>query len=283
MEPEAGSTFSAHRRGRLWWGSIAIACVVVTTACRPGGGDRSAGTDGADPDANFHRLRERMVERQIRARGVSDPRVLEAMAAVPRHLFVPDALIDAAYQDHPLPIGHGQTISQPYIVALMTESLRPQPGDRILEVGTGSGYQAAVLSVLVAEVYSIEIVGELAATARQRLGRLGYDNVEVRHGDGYHGWPDQAPFDGIIVTAAPGHVPQPLVEQLRPGGRMVIPVGERYQELKLIEKTGTGTRESILIPVRFVPMTGEAEGAARRDEPRQQEGARSVEGNHEAE
>ncbi|MBI4161401.1 MAG: protein-L-isoaspartate(D-aspartate) O-methyltransferase [Acidobacteria bacterium] len=213
----------------------------------------------AAPESAYQRLRERMVAEQIRARGVRDPRVLRAMTSVARHRFVPEALRDLAYADRPLPIGLGQTISQPYIVALMTEALRPEPGDRVLEIGTGSGYQAAVLSVLVREVYTIEIVPELHATARRRLEELGYGNIRGRSGDGYRGWPEAAPFDGILVTAAPGHVPPALVEQLRVGGRLVIPVGEEYQELRRIEKTDRGVRETVLLPVRFVPMTGEAQ------------------------
>jgi protein-L-isoaspartate(D-aspartate) O-methyltransferase len=179
------------------------------------------------------------------------------MRDVPRHLFVPPEQQASAYEDRPLPIGHDQTISQPYIVALMTESVRPQPDDRALEIGTGSGYQAAVLSGLVAHVYSIEIVESLAREAEQRLRGLGYANVTVRAGDGYAGWPDEAPFDIIIVTAAPDHVPQPLVDQLRPGGRLVIPVGSIFtgQELQLLEKDDTGRVQTRHIaPVAFVPL-----------------------------
>lgn len=203
--------------------------------------------------------RERMVEADIAARGVRDPRVLEAMRQVPRHRFVdlPDAR--AAYGDHPLPIGGGQTISQPYMVAYMTELVRPEPGDRALEVGTGSGYQAAVLSPLVDHVYTVEIVPELARQAADLLAELGYGNVTVRQGDGWAGWPEQAPFDVIVVTAAPDRVPPALLEQLAPGGRMVVPVGPVHavQELRLIEKTATGElRERTTAPVRFVPMTG---------------------------
>ncbi|WP_407354597.1 protein-L-isoaspartate(D-aspartate) O-methyltransferase [Luteimonas sp. R10] len=201
----------------------------------------------------------RMVDRQIEARGVRDPRVLEAMRTVPRHRFVPPERAAQAYRDHPLPIGHGQTISQPYIVAKMTELLQPERDDRVLEIGTGSGYQAAVLSRLVAEVYSIEIVEPLARRAETVLKELGYDDVTVRAGDGYAGWPEHAPFDAIIVTAAPERVPQALVEQLKPGGRMVIPVGPVHalQELRLIEKTENGAlRDRRIAPVRFVPMTG---------------------------
>lgn len=203
--------------------------------------------------------RGRMVERDIAARGISDPRVLEAMRSVPRHRFVDARQAHGAYGDHPLPIGSGQTISQPYIVAHMTELARPQPGDRALEVGTGSGYQAAVLSPLVEHVYTVEIVPELAGRAAQVLDELGYDNVTVRQGDGWAGWPEHAPFDVVVVTAAPDEVPPALIEQLAPGGRMVIPVGPVHavQELRLIEKLESGElRDRRLAPVRFVPMTG---------------------------
>jgi protein-L-isoaspartate(D-aspartate) O-methyltransferase len=188
----------------------------------------------------------------------ADPRILAAMGAVPRHLFVPRAQRDEAYADYPLPIGEGQTISQPSLVALMTHLLRPRPGDAVLEVGTGSGYQAAILSRLVRRVHTIEIVEPLARQAGERLVRLGYANVAVRHGDGYAGWPEQAPFDSIIVTAGAPHIPKPLIDQLKPGGRMVIPVGPAFstQRLKLITKDARGrTRERIIIPVRFVPLT----------------------------
>jgi protein-L-isoaspartate(D-aspartate) O-methyltransferase len=198
-----------------------------------------------------------MVAEQIAARDVKDPRVLAAMREVPRHLFVPADQQSSAYDDRPLPIGYGQTISQPYIVALMTELARPKATDRALEIGTGTGYQAAILSRLVAEVYSIEIVEPLAAEARTRLARLGYTNVTSRTGDGYGGWPEKAPFDLIVVTAAPDHVPPPLVAQLKPGGRLVIPVGEVFsvQELVVIEKDASGkTRTEQITPVRFVPL-----------------------------
>ena len=204
------------------------------------------------------RARALMVERQIVARGVRDTATLRAMRAVPRHRFVPDDVRSAAYDDSPLPIGLGQTISQPYIVAYMTEQLRLRRGGRVLEVGTGSGYQAAVLAEIVAEVYTIEIVPQLALEAAARLRRLGYAGVRTRTGDGYDGWPDAAPFDAIIVTAAAGFVPPPLVEQLRPGGRMIIPVGETgsVQELMVVEKAADGrTTTRTLIPVRFVPLT----------------------------
>ncbi len=205
----------------------------------------------------FTAERDAMVTNQIEARGVSDPRVLAAMRKVPRHEFVPPVARNLAYIDRPLPIEDSQTISQPYIVALMTELARVTPTSKVLEVGTGSGYQAAVLAELVGEVYSIEIIGALAASARDQLSALGYDNVHVRHGDGYKGWPEHAPFDAILVTAAPPHVPEALRQQLAVGGRLVIPVGERTQELLVIERTGTGFTERSVLPVRFVPMTDE--------------------------
>jgi len=217
----------------------------------------------------YHTEREaliREIERDVLATGRHlgrerlDPRVLEALRSVPRHRFVAKDYLDDAYDNRPLPIGHGQTISQPYIVAIMTELLEPRPGQRMLELGTGSGYQAAVLSRLVERVYSMEIIPELGQQAAARLKRLGYDNVEVRVADGYHGWPEQGPFDGIIVTAAGDHVPPPLVEQLKPGGRMVIPVGSWYftQQLLLIEKGADGTLETReILPVAFVPLTGD--------------------------
>jgi protein-L-isoaspartate(D-aspartate) O-methyltransferase len=204
--------------------------------------------------------RTRMVETQIVARGVRDPRVLAAMRSVPRHLFVDPSQRSQAYEDHPLPIPGNQTISQPYIVALMTELLELQPNERVLEIGTGSGYQSAVLSQLAKEVFTIEIVPELARSAADRLKELRIENVTVREGDGYRGWPEKAPFDGIIVTAAPERIPQPLIDQLAPGGVMVIPVGGFFQELKVFRKSADGrVTERDIIPVRFVPMTGEIE------------------------
>jgi protein-L-isoaspartate(D-aspartate) O-methyltransferase len=201
---------------------------------------------------------EAMIERQLRGRGIRDPRVLQAMRSVPREKFVPKELRNSAYDDRPLPIGYGQTISQPFIVAFMTEQLQPAKTQRVLEIGTGSGYQAAVLSNLVAEVYTIEIVRPLAERAAAVLSELGYKNVHVKAGDGYKGWPEHAPFDAIIVTAAPDHVPAPLVEQLKEGGRMVIPVGERgAQKLYLLEKRDGQVRQTAVIPVRFVPLTRE--------------------------
>ncbi len=198
--------------------------------------------------------RERMIAEQIEARGVTDPRVLTAMAKVPRHRFVPEAYQAEAYADHPLPIGHGVTISQPYIVALMTELADVQPGEKVLEVGTGSGYQAAILAELGARVYTIEVLEPLATKARALLHELGYDRVVVRHGDGYGGWPEQAPFDAIVVTAAPPKVPEALRVQLADGGRLVIPVGRGAQELKVITRRGDRFSERTVIPVRFVPM-----------------------------
>lgn len=193
-------------------------------------------------------------------RDTIDPRVLQAMATVPRHVLVPEALRSAAYENRPLPIGHGQTISQPYIVALMTDLLTLQPGDRVLEIGTGSGYQAAVLAELGMQVYSIEIIEPLGELARTNLAALGYNDIEVRIGDGYYGWQEQAPFDAIIVTAAASHIPPPLIRQLRPGGHMIIPVGSRFmvQQLVLVDKDENGevtTRQ--VLPVRFVPLTGD--------------------------
>jgi protein-L-isoaspartate(D-aspartate) O-methyltransferase len=212
-------------------------------------------TPTSDPNSE---RRARMVETQIVARGVRDPRVLQAMKEVPRHLFVDAAQQSQAYDDHPLPIAGNQTISQPYIVALMTELLDLQSGDRVLEIGTGSGYQSAVLSRLARDVYSIEIVPELARASAERLRTMGFQNVTVREGDGYRGWPEHAPFNGIVVTAAPPRIPEPLVDQLAPGGRMVIPVGDFFQELKVFTKDKNGkVTEKDILPVRFVPMTGE--------------------------
>ena len=203
---------------------------------------------------NFSAMRERMVETQIRARDVQNAAVLSAMGRVPRHLFVPDDLRPFAYDDRPLPIGRGQTISQPYIVAYMTEALQLEPAHTVLEIGTGSGYQAAILAAIVKQVYSVEIVPDLAATARRALAAAGYTNVEVRSGNGYLGWRDHAPFDRIIVTAAPPEIPEPLVEQLAVGGVMVVPVGTANQEIVVVTKTPGGIVQKRTIEVRFVPM-----------------------------
>jgi protein-L-isoaspartate(D-aspartate) O-methyltransferase len=207
-------------------------------------------------EAAFASARARMVRDQIAARGIKDGRVLAAMARVPRHEFVPTSQRSLAYEDGPLPIGHGQTISQPYIVAFMTAALDPKPADRVLEIGTGSGYQAAVLSGLVAEVFTIEVVVPLARRAEADLKRLGYGNVQVRAGDGYLGWPEAAPFDAIIVTCAPEQVPRALVDQVKVGGRMIVPVGptDGVQELYLLRKHPEGMETQAVLPVRFVPM-----------------------------
>jgi len=217
-------------------------------------------TAPADPERAAERLR--MVTSSIEARGVSDPQVLEAMRRVKRHEMVPLEIRERAYEDRPLPIGEGQTISQPYVVAAMTEAAKLSPGQRVLEVGTGSGYQAAVLAELGADVYSIEIVEPLARRTKALLERMGYSKIHLRTGDGYRGWPDAAPFQAIVVTAAPPEVPAPLVEQLAVGGRLVIPVGEYEQHLEVHVKQADGTTTvERLFEVRFVPMTGEAQAA----------------------
>lgn len=215
-----------------------------------------AQTNAAGASDEHKGERERMVEEQIRARGIENPDVLRAMRKVPRHRFVPEHLRRLAYADGPLPIGREQTISQPLIVAYMTEAAQVSKQDKVLEIGTGSGYQAAVLAELAREVYTIEIIPELAEGARRVLAELGYKNVFTRTGNGYLGWPEQAPFDAIVVTAAPDEIPQALVEQLAVGGRMVIPVGKGDQEMVIVEKTREGVTKKRTIPVRFVPMTG---------------------------
>ena len=211
-------------------------------------------TDSAD---DYAEMRWRMVEDQIISRGIRDSAVINAMLRIPRHEFVPPESRESAYGDSPVPIGRGQTISQPYIVALMSEVLRPAPGRKVLEVGTGSGYQTAILAETGAEVYTIEIIPELAERTRGLLEKLGYTDIHFRVGDGYAGWEENAPYDGIIVTAAPGDVPEALVSQLKEGGRMVIPVGGENQELLLIEKSEKGVSYRKVTSVRFVPMTGE--------------------------
>jgi protein-L-isoaspartate(D-aspartate) O-methyltransferase len=219
-------------------------------------GTGTATPEVADP---FTIERAAMVRNQIEARGVRDPAVLTVMRRVPRHRFVPTEYLDAAYEDHPLPIGYGQTISQPYIVALMTEALKIKPGSRVLEIGTGSGYQAAILAELDAEVYTVEIIPALAQEAEQRLRDLGYGKVRVLNADGYFGWPEHAPFDAIIVTAAPDHLPQPLANQLKEGGRLIIPIGPQgsFQTLWLFEKKNGELAATNLGGVIFVPLTGE--------------------------
>jgi len=229
---------------------------ILVASCQTSERTRPSPSRAADPHAD---QRDAMVRAQIEERGVSNPAVLAAMRAVPRHQLVPAAVREDAYGDHPLPIGFDQTISQPYIVALMTDLADVQPGDKVLEIGTGSGYQAAVLAEMGARVFSIEIVEPLAARAAADLERLGYRRVQVRAGGGWRGWPSEAPFDAVIVTAAPPEVPAPLKEQLRVGGRLVIPVGEDIQELRVIRRTAQGFEEEPTIAVRFVPMTGEAQ------------------------
>jgi protein-L-isoaspartate(D-aspartate) O-methyltransferase len=230
---------------------VIAALVALGTGVDP----RSIGHATGQPTRDARRVeRQTMVDDQIQGRGIADQRVLAAMRSVPRERFVPANVSAEAYADHPLPIGFGQTISQPYIVAYMSEALQVSKSSKVLEIGTGSGYQAAVLGELAGEVYSIEIVPQLADRARQTLGALGYKNVHVRTGDGYLGWPEQAPFDRIMVTAAPDHVPQPLIDQLATAGRLVIPVGRADQDLLLITRTPQGVVQQRTIPVRFVPL-----------------------------
>src|SRR5512145_251463 len=233
---------------RVWAVARILAVVVAALACQAR--EPQSAQDVVDPA----QARSRMVNEQLRKRNIRDERVLEVMSRVPRHLFVPEAHRADAYGDYPLPIGHGQTISQPYIVAFMTEALRVQPDHRGLEIGTGSGYQAAVLAELVREVYTIEIVGPLGESARKTLEPLGYRNVHVRIGDGYRGWPEQSPFDRIMVTAAPEAVPPALVDQLALGGLMAVPVGSVSQELRILRKNRDGLELLDTMPVRFVPM-----------------------------
>ena len=220
----------------------------------------SAATSQQTAAATWEVARKQMVEQQLAGRDIKSPRVLDAMRKVPRHEFVPASMRLGAYDDTPLPIGYNQTISQPYIVAYMTEALDLQPTHRVLEIGTGSGYQAAVLGELAREVYTIEIVEPLATRARETLKRLGYKNVYVRTGNGYLGWPEQAPFDRVMVTAAPDAVPPALIEQLKVGGLMAIPVGIGEQELRILRRTEKGLETLRTLPVRFVPMTGKPKG-----------------------
>jgi protein-L-isoaspartate(D-aspartate) O-methyltransferase len=252
----AGETGATRRPGglrSLWDGTLwrrtaftAMGLMLRVSGARDGKGDDDMAEE-----------RELMVDRQLRGRELDDRRVLRAMEQVPRHRFVPDSVRERAYDDRPLPIGHGQTISQPYVVALMCSLLDLDSQDRVLEIGTGSGYHAAVLSRLAREVYTIEIVEALGERAAEALREVGYDNVHVRVGDGYRGWPEEAPFDAIVLTAAPPRIPEPLIEQLKVGGRMVLPVGDRLQQLQLLTRTETGVETRTVIPVRFVPMTGE--------------------------
>ena len=243
----------ANMRYNTGYALVAAAVLVFCTVCAEGG------------ERDLENLRDLMVKRQIEARGVSDSRVLAAMRRVERHKFVPQHHVTSAYDDHPLPIGHGQTISQPYIVALMTELCRLDGTEKVLEIGTGSGYQAAVLSLLAKEVYSIEIVEPLAKLSEQRFKTMGYRNIRVKCGDGYRGWPDLAPFDVIILTAAPPDIPAKLFEQLKEGGVMVAPVGDYFQELVRIEKVEGKMRRSLVTHVRFVPMV---HGSEREEKPK---------------
>ncbi len=241
--------------------SILLACLLAActlflarTSFRA---DRLMADTRKDP---YYHQRLEMVERQLRRRDITDPRVLEAMSTVPRHEFVPLKFRSESYVDGPLPIGEEQTISQPYIVAIMTQLAQVDSSSVVLDVGTGSGYQAAVLAEIVQQVYTIEIVEPLCARATETLSRLGYTNISTRCGDGYRGWPEAAPFDAIVVAAAPEHIPQPLIDQLKPDGVLVIPVGGRDQQLMTVTRSDSGAVSKNIIPVRFVPMTGEAEG-----------------------
>lgn len=251
--PDALPTARASRASR------AIFSLLALSSC----GNREPSPPSAGPvlrdDSDRSDERRRMVEAQLAERGVNDERVLAAMERVPRHRFVPEEMRPHAYEDRPLPIGHGQTISQPFVVGFMTQALELEGDERVLEIGTGSGYQAAVLAELVREVWTIEILEPLAERARAVLADLGHENAHVRCGDGYLGWPERASFDAILVTAAPDHVPQPLLDQLAVGGRMILPVGDSRQELVLIRRTRGGYEREEVLPVRFVPMTGLAE------------------------
>lgn len=229
--------------------AVCLTGLIVAACTSPEAGQRV-------PDAEWEEKRRRMVADQLRGRDIHDPRVLDAMTRVQRHLFVPEGERLSAYNDYPLSIGHGQTISQPYIVAFMTQALDVKGEHKVLEIGTGSGYQAAILGELAGHVYTIEIVEPLAASADRTLQKLGYRNVHVRAGNGYAGWPEEAPFDRIMVTAAPDEVPPALIEQLKVGGVMAIPVGSLDQELRILRRTGTGLETLQTLPVRFVPMTG---------------------------
>ena len=240
-------------RHKFFIATLLVAQLLVP-GCSDGSGD---GPSAADPTRQAER--DRMVERQIEARGVKDPAVLGAMRRVPRHQFVPGLYASQAYWDGPVPSGHSQMISQPYVVAFMTEALRLHSDDKVLEIGTGTGYQTAILAELARDVFSIEIVKPLADQAAEKLKELGYTNVQVRAGDGYQGWPQHAPYDAIIVTAAPDHIPQPLLDQLTLGGRLILPLGKKHsQSLVLIRRTHSGFEHTTLLPVAFVPMTGEA-------------------------
>jgi len=256
------------QRGFPGFGFVLTILITLSVSCQPDVTDQEAieniGTTqpapSSTPDIDLTiEEREKMVSSQIKSRGVKDPQVLTAMETVPRHKFVPNQYLSQAHEDHPLPIGYGQTISQPFIVALMTEVLQLEKGDRVLEIGTGSGYQAAVLAEMETKVFTIEIIPELAGKAEQRLDKLGYTDVEVRYADGYYGWEEHAPFDAIIVTAAPDHLPLPLIQQLAEGGRLVVPIGPigAVQTLWLFEKIEGELLAKNLGAVQFVPLTGD--------------------------
>ena len=254
MRVEGLDVLSMERRS-FWTAVLALPSTLgMLGSCREG----SVQTKAENREDGYREERERMVVEQLEARGIRDARVLAAMRKVPRHRFVHASEAAHAYEDRPLAIGHGQTISQPYIVAFMSQALELSGDERVLDVGTGSGYPAAILGELAREVWSIEIVEPLAAGAGERLGAQGHENVRVRCGDGYLGWPEHAPFDAILVAAAPDHVPQPLVDQLAPGGRMILPVGKNEQDLVLLRRTPEGVVREEVLPVRFVPMTGMA-------------------------
>jgi protein-L-isoaspartate(D-aspartate) O-methyltransferase len=233
-------------------GVVAAAlAVLVALAVPAGAGDR------------FEAQRKAMVEEQIRQRGITQPEVLTAMGQVPRHMFVPESLQAQAYAHQPISLGNGRTIYQPYVVALMTSLLDLKRGSKVLEVGTGTGYHAAVLSRIARQVYSIEIVQGVANQAAKRLENMGYPNIEIRVGDGYQGWPEKAPFDAILLSAAPPHIPKPLIDQLRVGGKMVVPVGGFFQDLLVITKTADGIEKRTVIPVRLAPMRGKVQNGDR--------------------
>lgn len=239
--------------------TLSLCCLLIFPGCakeRPADPFGEQKQKSSLAEEQYKQQRLRMVEEQIVAREIRSKAVLEAMRKAARHRFVPEGYRHLAYADHPLPIGHNQTISQPFIVAYMTEAAGIEANEKVLEIGTGSGYQAAILGELAKEVYTIEIIPELAERARQTLGELGYKNIQVKAGNGYLGWPEHAPFDAIIVTAAPDEVPKALVEQLAVNGKMVIPVGTADQKMVIITKTQSGVIEKRTIPVRFVPMTG---------------------------
>ncbi len=244
---------------RSWLGPLPLLCALLTGVACP-----QPTADAGDRPKGRSAERRAMVRNQIAARGIKDPRVLAAMVRVKRHLFVPAARRASAYADHPLPIGQSQTISQPYIVGAMTEALELKPGARVLEIGTGSGYQAAILGELAGQVYTVEIVPTLGRRSKALLRSLGYKNIHVRIGDGYAGWPDKAPFDAIILTAAPPRIPAPLIKQLRVGGHLVAPAGPMgNQQLFRLTKTRRGVKKKHLMDVRFVPMTGRAQKAPK--------------------